>query len=331
MLVIAALCVAVAVGAAADLREEDFARFCSQYDRAYSENEYSHRLAVFSQNLVEIDALNAAQDTAVYGVNEFSDLTAAEFVGTFAAHWADTHARMLAVRQSETPLWKSDALATVPVAFDWRNESKVTPVKNQKDCGGCWAFSATENIESVHAIATGALHKLAPQQLIDCVYTPPSGCEGGDTAQAFKYVLRAPGLEPEKDYPFTAKDGSCVFNASLVAAKISNWTYVTKNQNETEMLLAVYSMAPLSICVDAASWMHYKSGIITSHCGDQIGHCVQLTGFATDDSSGIEYWNIRNSWGKDWGEEGYIRVERNKNLCGLADYPSTAIVDSDAS
>jgi len=216
----------------------------------------------------------------------------------------------------------------VPESFDWRSKNAVTPTKNQGQCGSCWAFSATEAIESQWFLAGHSLISLAPQQIVDCDKVD-QGCNGGDTPTAYQYVIQAGGMETEKDYPYQAEDDKCAFEKSKVAATIKSWTYITKNKNETEMVQKLYALGPLSICVDAASWQFYVGGVIEHLCYDALDHCVMITGY-NDQYDWLDrkvpVWNIRNSWGSDWGYDGYLYVERNENLCGVADEVTIPLV-----
>jgi len=130
-------------------------------------------------------------------------------------------------------------------------------------------------------------------------------------------------------YPYTGEDGTCAFSKSGVVAKISNWAYITKNKNETQMQIGLVEKGPLSICVDAASWQFYFGGVVSHFCGNDLDHCVMITGFedyTTWDGVVKKIWLIRNSWGADWGEDGYIYVERGGDLCGVGDEVTVPIV-----
>merc|ERR1712232_1110725 len=119
-----------------------------------------------------------------------------------------------------------------------------------------------------------------------------------------------------------AVNGQCKFQSADVKAKVDSWYYVTSNKNETQMASVVANVGPVSICVDASTWQFYMGGVVTSLCEQQLDHCVQLVGFeekSTLFSGKVPVWIVRNSWGADWGEQGYIWIERNKDLCGIAD------------
>jgi len=212
---------------------------------------------------------------------------------------------------------------TSPPLFDWRNyvPHPITPVKVQGQCGSCWAFSATEEIESAWILSGHNLTLLSEQQIVDCDKSD-AGCNGGDTPTAYQYVISAGGLETEAAYPYTAKDGKCSATAPKVAT-ITGFKYATSKKNETQLLNALATIAPISICVDAASWDSYAGGVLTK-CGSKLDHCVQLVGYGTDSASGLDYWEVRNSWGTSWGENGYIKLKRGSNICGIADEATIA-------
>jgi C1A family cysteine protease len=216
-----------------------------------------------------------------------------------------------------------------PDTFSWITQGKVTAVKNQEQCGSCWAFSATENIESVWMIAKGltpaTMKPLAPQQIVDCDKRD-GGCNGGDTITAFEYVIQAKGQDTEASYPYRAVNQACHFLPADVETTISSYKYATTTENEDQMKTATATVAPLSICVDAAQWQFYQSGVMTpSQCGKSLDHCVQIVGYDTT-STTAPYWNVRNSWGTGWGMSGFIRLEYGHNTCGMAIEATTAVV-----
>lgn len=262
-----------------------------------------------------IQSLNAAKTGAWYGITKFADLTPEEFQTQYLNGAIEAR-----------PMGPSTKLhlptGPLPTEFDWRAKNAVTPVKDQGQCGSCWAFSVVEAIESQWFLSGKPLAQLSPQQIVDCDQgSGDYGCSGGDTPTAYQYVIKAGGLESESSYPYTAEDGKCQFKPSSVVAKISSWAYITTSKNETEMMAGLASKGPLSICVDAASWQFYIGGVITGLCGQDLDHCVVVTGFSKQvgwDTYEYDVWNIRNSWGEDFGYGGYLYVERGSNLCGVA-------------
>jgi cathepsin F len=293
---------------------QKFVEFQHKYQKSYAtDDEFQQRFQIFKKNLANAEQLQKREKgTATYGVTKFSDLSEQEFrskylMPKFSAK--DAKPGKLAVFNSS---WVAPPKQS---SFDWNSKGAVTAVYNQGQCGSCWAFSATETIESYWFLAGNSLTQLAMQQIVDCD-TTDQGCNGGWTYDAYQYVMSAGGIEPLSDYAYTAETGTCAFNAGEVAAKISNWAYVTQSKDEGAMLTWVQNSGPASICVDASSWSSYTGGVMSS-CTDSLDHCVQLTGFGS--YSGEDAWNVRNSWGTDWGEAGYIYLLRGQDTCGCAE------------
>jgi len=204
---------------------------------------------------------------------------------------------------------------------DWRTKGAVTAVKDQAQCGSCWAFSTTEAIESYAFLAGQPLKILSPQQINSCDKND-GGCNGGNTETAYRYVESAGGLELEADYPYTSgtgRTGTCKFDASKIAISIKGYKSVARGESNLQNALG---SGPVSVCLAARAFQSYHSGIL-SQCDNQVDHCVQAVGFDTTNS--VPYWIVRNSWGTSWGERGYIRVEMGKDLCRISDdvtYPT---------
>jgi len=307
----------------------EFERFKEHFDRNYTTAAEEHqRFTIFSQNLVKAMNLNSGEEEggAVYGVTKFMDLTAAEFNGYKG--YMPSQERGVPTLDQMTP---SEYVASpcTTSSCDWRTAGAITPVKNQGQCGSCWAFSATEGLESGWFLGGNALVSLAPQQLVSCDKTD-AGCNGGDLPTAYKYIEGAGGLESEKQYPYTSGGGSnsaCKFNSKDIVAKMQGWSYAIppcygdcKSQNENNLKTAVAANGPSSICVNAESWQFYLKGVMKSGCPSAystLDHCVQLVGY--NSAGALNYWIIKNSWAADWGEQGYIYVQIGKNLCGVAD------------
>lgn len=289
-----------------------FRSFTSKYGKTYAAEEYNYRLQIFSSNLALAQSYQTAEvGTARYGVTQFMDLTPEEFRANYLMPKEIFQNFKVdpALVQPAPP-----SVSAPPASFDWRDKNAVTAVYDQGQCGSCWAFSASETIESFHFLATQKMVQLSQQQIVDCD-TTSYGCNGGWTEHAFKYVMKAGGQDTLASYRYTAVDGTCKFKTADIGAKISSWAYVTQNDDENAMLNTLYAKGPLSICVDASSWQFYNGGVVQS-CGTQVDHCVQLTGYST--VSGINAWNVRNSWGTSWGEKGYIFLSRGHNTCAIA-------------
>jgi len=302
--------------------ETEFTKWVSNNDKVYATSEeYQYRLSVFADNVDIIQSLNEASNGgAIFGLNLFADLTPAEFKQRYNGYVPAPDAEKVALDLPNV---------AAPDTFSWITEGKVTAVKNQAQCGSCWAFSVTENIESVWMIAKGltpsTMKPLAPQQIVDCDRND-GGCNGGNPRTAYQYVISAHGQDTEASYPYRAVNQACHFLPADVEATIASFKYATTSDNEDQMKTATATVAPLSICVDAAQWQFYKSGVMTpTQCGKSLDHCVQIVGYDTT-SSTTPYWNVRNSWGASWGMNGFIRLEYGHNTCGLATEATTAVV-----
>lgn len=310
----------LSVAFATTCTRESFDSFKTEFSKEYdTEAEDSRRFSIFCKNLARYERLNKESTGAVFGVTKFSDMSQAEFRKCYLGYRKNKDVVEPDPDTSSLKTLESDP----PQTFDWRNRSGIlTPVYNQEQCGSCWAFSATENIESQWALANHTLTELSMQQIVDCDKTD-GGCNGGDTTTAYEYVIKAGGMDTLKSYPYTAQNGKCKFNKTGVVAKISKWEYTGK-KNESKMIEYLISQGPVSICVDASNWDGYNGGIMkASQCGNQLDHCVLAVGYDMNQ----KYWIVRNSWGKNWGvEHGFIYLEYGKNTCGLSDEPTTSIV-----
>jgi len=292
-----------------------------KYNKQYSTvEEESTRFDNFKLTLDRITSRNAQSSNAVFGLTKYSDMSPEEFKSTLLGYIQPEESYDVGVLPSR-PI-------EVPQTLDWRTQNKVTPVKNQEQCGSCWAFSTVENIESMYCMKNNMdctqLAPLSVQEIVDCD-TTDAGCDGGDPPTAYAFVMSEGGLEDDSDYPYTAADGTCNFQSNLVKVTITNWQYATQNSDESTMQSNLVAWGPLSICVDAEPWQDYTGGVLmASDCSNQLDHCVQLVGY--DMTQSTPFWIVRNSWGTDWGESGYIRLQYGQDTCGCADEATSAII-----
>jgi len=310
-----------------DRVDELFSSFVDKFNKNYQDDELLVRREIFKENLQIIQRLNQESheeasskdfsDSAEFGVNAFSDLSAAEFRKFYLmSNFEKPEGKTLSFDINMT---RYDEHYNAPndTLFDWSHKGKTTRIYNQGQCGSCWAFSVTEQLESMWAIAGKPLTSLSMQQLVDCDHTS-HGCGGGSPSSAWNYLRQAGGQDSYSSYPYIAKNERCKFEKTHIVAKFQEWGYVTQHKDETVMKKYLLGNGPISVCVDATSWQHYKSGVLRT-CGKSIDHCVQITGFEESKNA----WHVRNSWGTAWGVEGYIFVEHGHDVCAIAQVATT--------
>jgi C1A family cysteine protease len=326
---------ALIVAASARNWHAEFNTYMNTHGKNYATiDEYRLRLANYRDNMAEAERLNALNPNARFGATKFSDLSKEEFSKFYLTAKVPAKSEMPAPKNFSIPrkahsMFASGRLmAPDPTNYDWGSAGVITPVYNQGQCGSCWAFSATETIESYYAIQGGALTQLSMEQIVDCdTAGQDQGCGGGFPTGAYQYVQSAGGIDSYANYPYTAGGGqanNCEFPQGSVVTNVANYNSISGESGEYQQLSSA-SGGPVSICVDASSWQNYQGGVLTS-CGNNVDHCVQLTGYYNYGSSNA-YWNVRNSWGTDWGQNGYIWIAIGQDLCSIGDY-ATIVSDT---
>ncbi|XWS16856.1 hypothetical protein CRYUN_Cryun33cG0016600 [Craigia yunnanensis] len=309
--------------AIADRHEQWMATYGRKYE---GKLEKEKRFRIFKDNLEYIESFNNGGNRSYkLGINEFADMTQDEFL---AAH---TGYKMQENPTTSIPTsFRYQSVSEIPTNLDWREKGAVTPVKYQDKCGCCWAFSAVAAIERIIQITTGKLISLSEQQLLDCSTNGENrGCNGGLMMNAFDYVMQNRGITTEENYPYLAMQGTCDADKETdKVVDISSYEMVPPN-NEEALLKAVANQ-PVSVALegDGQYFQFYQGGIFTGYCGTALNHAVTIVGYGTSEE-GTNYWLIKNSWGTNWGENGYMKIQRDVGtpggLCGIAMKPSYPI------
>jgi len=291
-----------------------FGGFMRQYDKHYDTLEETiKRYNIFADNYRYIQVHNEFNYDYELGVNQFADLTQDEFKEKY-----------LKLRHEDAAInpctLKHEQIKPEPV-IDWRKKNAVSPVKNQGQCGSCWAFSTVGALEGLYAILNGKILEFSEQELVDCSRSYGNeGCDGGEMNLAFEYI-KDKGISTRQEYPYEGRDRPCRKKSN--SFQIDGCVNVTKNDNDN--LLESLAHGPVSVAVKANNreFMYYRRGIIQSGCGrpsDELDHGITLVG--ADKEGTINFWIVKNSWGSGWGESGYVRIKRDTGkgpgMCGIA-------------
>ena len=214
----------------------------------------------------------------------------------------------------------SDAslLPAAPASVDWRTQGKVTPVKNQGQCGSCWAFATVGALESLNLILGAGQETYSEQYLVDCTNGQNVGCQacgGGWPSGAIDWIKKN-GIVSDRSYPYKGVFSGQSYCSSLARSALKTYGSGSVAAGNTEELANAVAIQPVVVCLDASNWFNYRGGIF-NNCNPQVhNHAVLLVGYTAD------AWIIKNSWGPGWGEQGFIRLARPGNTCGLADFAS---------
>uniref|UniRef100_A0A0E0QS01 Peptidase C1A papain C-terminal domain-containing protein n=1 Tax=Oryza rufipogon TaxID=4529 RepID=A0A0E0QS01_ORYRU len=328
-----------------------FARFAVRHGKRYGDAaEVQRRFRIFSESLELVRSTNRRGLPYRLGINRRTSSRAppnppnpplthprrGAFAGFADMSWEEFQASRLGAAQNCSATLAGNhrmrdaaALPETLLQKDWREDGIVSPVKDQGHCGSCWTFSTTGSLEAAYTQATGKPVSLSEQQLVDCATAYNNfGCSGGLPSQAFEYIKYNGGLDTEEAYPYTGVNGICHYKPENVGVKVLDSVNITLGA-EDELKNAVGLVRPVSVAFQVINGFRmYKSGVYTSdHCGTSpmdVNHAVLAVGYGVE--NGVPYWLIKNSWGADWGDNGYFKMEMGKNMCGIATCASYPIV-----
>jgi len=305
-----------------------FSEWKQRFGRVYSTPaEEIHRLSVFADSYNKVKQVNSEGLSYTLELNRFADMQPKEFSSKFLK----ARVGKQSLKASEDSMRHVEDLreslkAGIPDQVDWHKAGRTSKVKDQEDCGGCYAFATTSCIEAHLNIANRFTGALSPQDIIDCSWSMGNeGCDGGWNSDVFAHIIKR-GVNYEKDYPYKNKDGKCKHKDSN-HIKIKDYVELPESINNRDVMAAI-ARGPAAVAIDGDNLQLYRGGIFNKKCSSEPNHAVLLVGYG-EDSSGT-YWKIQNSWGPSWGEEGFIRMTRptsnTKDYCTIAKFVSYPIV-----
>ena len=299
---------------------KQFSNFQERFSKRYETiQELESRFQIFRSNLKNIIVHNLDyRQNFTMGINQFTDLTPEEFKAQYVGGLKTE------VGSYGCKSFSSDAAGS-PDSIDWISNGAVTSVKDQGQCGSCWTFSATGAVEGAWAVSKGQLIDLSEEQLVECatgIQYGSHGCSGGQMEGAFKYVIEH-GQCALSAYPYTSgngQSGSC--KSCHPVAHVSSCSDVKPNDQISLKAAVAQQPVAIAISADTKLFQSYSSGVITSSsCYTSLDHGVLIVGYGTE--NGIDYWNVKNSWGTSWGDKGYVKIARSDStndagICGIS-------------
>ncbi|PWA87439.1 hypothetical protein CTI12_AA129810 [Artemisia annua] len=333
-----------------------YKKWLQKYERRYQGRyEREVRYGIYQSNVRYIDYINSQNLSYKLAENKYADMTNEEFQAIYLGYKGRGYSHYMGLAEpvnitEELPDdvdWRKEGAVTgvrdqagcgrgyshymglaepvniteeLPDDVDWRKEGAVTGVRDQAGCGACWAFAAVAAIEGVNKISGGNLTTLSEQMLVDCDNNDNTGCHGGIMEKAYEFIIKNGGIATEDDYPYVGRDKICnKIKAKEVAVKIKEYKKVPENDEKS--LQAAVAKQPVSVAIHSGFlFQFYSNGVFSGSCGTNVNHGVTVVGYGEE--RGRKYWIVKNSWGKDWGEDGYMKIKRGtkdkRGECGIA-------------
>ncbi|CAH1994094.1 unnamed protein product [Acanthoscelides obtectus] len=318
-----------------ELVQEQWGSFKVTHKKQYgSELEERFRMKIFMENAHKVAKHNKLYALGLVSykldTNKYADMLSHEIIQTLNGFNKTKQSGLRGTEEYDGFSFIPPANVKLPEEVDWRQHGAVTPVKDQGHCGSCWSFSATGALEGQHYRKTGKLVSLSEQNLVDCsTKFGNNGCNGGLMDNAFRYIKANKGIDTEEAYPYDGKDEKCHYNPSESGATDKDFLTNVRRQKRSAVSLYRKYSCTLWSCLNETCPLRL-SGIYSSldcKCSStELDHGVLAVGYGTDEN-GQDYWLIKNSWGPNWGDEGYIKIARNRNnMCGVATQASYPLV-----
>lgn len=304
---------------------ESFITWLAMNPRDYkTPEEHKYRASVFYKNFLKVRELNNSGLKWTASLNLLADLTKEEYRGKYLTYKEPENVEIPSER-----LFNGDAMnQEVAPYVNWVERGAVNKIEAQGRCGSCWAFVALVSVEGAWKISGRQLEKFSEQQLVDCA-TESDGCGGGWMEYGYNHIIKAGGVMRRSDYPYLAKEnGNCLIEESKFVGKLKDYMYIPKWDCST--MVKALNINPLAAAIDAGYMEWYQSGVYSvDYCGDKPNHAVSIVGYGDEWKTGQDYWLVRNTFGENWGEGGYIRMDRNAQrstgLCGICTRTSFAL------
>eukprot|EP00287_Rhodomonas_sp_CCMP768_P009393 CAMPEP_0196736446 /NCGR_PEP_ID=MMETSP1091-20130531/14503_1 /TAXON_ID=302021 /ORGANISM="Rhodomonas sp., Strain CCMP768" /LENGTH=354 /DNA_ID=CAMNT_0042080185 /DNA_START=29 /DNA_END=1093 /DNA_ORIENTATION=- len=325
-----------AAGAEKELHDK-FVSWKAKFSKIYEGAEHWAKFAVFKANAEMVEAHNklyeAGEETYHMALNSFADMTKEEY-NKMLGYKNDLRATRSVGEHGKA--CKHRSITNISKSVDWRTKGAVTKVKNQGQCGSCWSFSTTGSVEGAWFVAGHPLVSLSEEELVQCDTRSDEGCNGGLMDNAYEFIIQNGGIASEELYPYISGNGTRGMCNRVTlrtkTASIEDWCDLkVGDEKDLEMALMQQPVA-VAIEADQTAFQFYAGGVLPAKkCGTKLDHGVLAVGYGYSKQHKMHYWIVKNSWGPQWGDEGYIMLQKmpkhvKHSACGIANAASYPVV-----